>query len=151
MANSNKRLEKVETEVQSLSTHMKSIDNQISPIAQAVSNQHIPGQFPWQPKVNPKDCKTIHLRSGTSYESPPMPETAAEQGKKVRTEPERKEEPERPPTSPEPMEVKIPFPQVVQRKSWMRNFQNFWIFSRKCTSTYPSLRLFNKCRSISSF
>ncbi|KAL1544111.1 hypothetical protein AAHA92_21006 [Salvia divinorum] len=43
MDNSNKRLEKVETEVQSLSTHMRSIDNQISQIAQAVSNQYTPG------------------------------------------------------------------------------------------------------------
>ncbi|KAL1537390.1 hypothetical protein AAHA92_29909 [Salvia divinorum] len=137
MAKSNKRLEKVETEVQSLSTHMKSIDNQISQIAQVVSNQHTPGQFSGQSKVNPKDCKAIHLRSGTSYESPPMPETVVEQEKKAGTEPERKEEPERLSTSPEPMEVKILFPQVVRKKKLDEKFSKFLDIFKKVHLNIP--------------
>ena len=84
MANSGKRLKQVETEVQDLSTHMKSLDNQMSQIAQSVSKLHTPGQFPGQPIVNPKDCKVIHLRSGRDYEGPSMPETRLKRKWKLR-------------------------------------------------------------------
>ncbi|XP_047965882.1 uncharacterized protein LOC125210369 [Salvia hispanica] len=69
----NQRLGKVENEMQSLNVHMKSIDNQISQISQAVGVQHQPGQLPAQTINNPKDCKAIHLRGGKSYEGPSMP------------------------------------------------------------------------------
>ena len=58
-----------------MATHMKNLEVLMSRIAQAVSGQHKPGQFPGQPIVNPKDCKAIHLRSWTSYQGPSMPET----------------------------------------------------------------------------
>ncbi|XP_042055746.1 uncharacterized protein LOC121800233 [Salvia splendens] len=83
MADSDKRLKKVESEVQDLSTHMKSMDNQMSQIAQSVSKLHTSGQFPGQPIVNPKDCKAIQLRSGKSYEGPHMPETVVEKEKEA--------------------------------------------------------------------
>ncbi|XP_042033412.1 uncharacterized protein LOC121779978 [Salvia splendens] len=124
MVHTNQRLEKVENDVHSMTVHMKSLETQISQIAQAVSSQHKPGQFPGQPNVNPKDCKAIYLRSGTSYESPPMPEVEAKEAADEKEE--EKIEVESPPMQPEvqpeaivsptPKEVKIHFPQVVQKK-----------------------------------
>ncbi|XP_042065204.1 uncharacterized protein LOC121808672 [Salvia splendens] len=124
MEHTNQRLEKVENDVHNMAVHMKGIETQMSQIAQAVSSQQKPGQFPGQPNVNPKDCKAIYLRSGTSYESPLMPEMEA---KEVPDEKEEEEiEVESPLiqsevqpeaiVSPTPKEVKIPFPQVVQKK-----------------------------------
>ncbi|XP_042012411.1 uncharacterized protein LOC121760881 [Salvia splendens] len=124
MEHTNQRLEKVENDAHSMAVHMKGIETQMSQIAQAVSSQQKPGQFPGHPNVNPKDCKAIYLRSGTSYESPLMPEMEA---KEVPDEKEEDEiEVESPLiqsevqpeaiVSPTPKEVKIHFPQVVQKK-----------------------------------
>ncbi|XP_042057978.1 uncharacterized protein LOC121802379 [Salvia splendens] len=124
MEHTNQRLEKVENNMHGMAGHMKSLETQMSQIAQAVGQLHQSGQFPSTTVPNPKDCKAIYLRGGTSYESPPMPEVEA---KEV---PEEKEEEEiemeaplmqsevQPETiaPPTPQEVKIPFPQVVQKK-----------------------------------
>ncbi|XP_042016265.1 uncharacterized protein LOC121764286 [Salvia splendens] len=124
MEHTNQRLEKVENDVHGMTVHMKGIETQMSQIAQAVSSQHKPGQFPGQPNVNPKDCKAIYLRSGTSYESPPMPEVEAKEVPEEKKEEEIEVEspliqsevqPEAIAT-PTPKEVKIHFPQVVQKK-----------------------------------
>ncbi|XP_042051734.1 uncharacterized protein LOC121797065 [Salvia splendens] len=124
MEHTNQRLEKVENDVHSMTVHMKGLEMLMSQIAQAVSSQHKPEQFPGQSNVNPKDCKAIYLRSGTSYESSPMPEVEAKgvPDKKEEEEMEMKSphmqsevQPEAI-ASPTPKEVKIPFPQVVQKK-----------------------------------
>ncbi|XP_042035040.1 uncharacterized protein LOC121781361 [Salvia splendens] len=84
----NQRLEKVKNNMHGMAGHMKSLETQMSQIAQAVGQLHQSGQFPSTTVPNPKDCKTIYLRSGTSYESPPMPEVGANEV------PEEKEEEE---------------------------------------------------------
>ncbi|XP_042067308.1 uncharacterized protein LOC121810614 [Salvia splendens] len=124
MEHTNQRLEKVENNMHGMAGHMKSLETQMSQIAQAVGQLHQSGQFPSTTVPNPKDCKAIYLRSGTSYKSPPMPEVEA---KEVPEEKEEEEievkaplmQPEVQPeaiVSPTPKEVKIPFPQVVQKK-----------------------------------
>ncbi|XP_041995585.1 uncharacterized protein LOC121745675 [Salvia splendens] len=124
MEHTNQRLEKVENNMHGMAGHMKSLETQMSQIAQAVGQLHQSGQFPSTIVPNPKDCKAIYLRSGTSYESPPMPEVEAKEVPEEKEEEEIKMEaplmqsevqPETiaPPT---PQKVKIPFPQVVQKK-----------------------------------
>ncbi|XP_042005848.1 uncharacterized protein LOC121754577 [Salvia splendens] len=56
-----------------MATHLKNVDIQISQISRTVSANTQPGKFPSNTIINPNDCKAIHLRSGTSYEGPPMP------------------------------------------------------------------------------
>ncbi|XP_042022984.1 uncharacterized protein LOC121770297 [Salvia splendens] len=135
----NQRLEKVENNMHSMAGHMKNLETQMSQIAQAVGQIHQSGQFPSTTVPNPKDCKAIYLRSGTNYESPPMPEVEANEV------PEKKEEEEIEVESPlmqsevqpeaiaPPMskEVKIHFPQVVQNKKLDEKFAKFLeIFKR---------------------
>ncbi|KAL1544112.1 hypothetical protein AAHA92_21007 [Salvia divinorum] len=66
-----------------------------------------------------------------------MPETAVEQAKEAGTEPEKKEEPERPPTSPKLMEVKIYFPQVVRKKKLDEKFLKFLDIFKKVHLNIP--------------
>ncbi|XP_042056459.1 uncharacterized protein LOC121801054 [Salvia splendens] len=111
----------------------------MSQIAQAVGQIHQSGQFPSTTVPNPKDCKTIYLRSGTSYECPPMPEVEANEVPEEKEEEEievesplmqSKVQPEAI-VSPKPREVKIPFPQVVQKKKLDEKFVKFLeIFKR---------------------
>ncbi|XP_041995583.1 uncharacterized protein LOC121745673 [Salvia splendens] len=75
MEQNNQRMEKVEKDVQSILTHLKFVDTQLSQIAQAVSMNHKPGQFPGQPNENSKGCMAIHLRNGKTYEGPSLSET----------------------------------------------------------------------------
>ncbi|XP_042059410.1 uncharacterized protein LOC121803901 [Salvia splendens] len=75
MEQNNQRMEKVEKDVQSIVTHLKFVDTQLSQIAQAVSMNHKPGQFPGQPNENSKGCMAIHLRNGKTYEGPSLSET----------------------------------------------------------------------------
>ncbi|XP_042016209.1 uncharacterized protein LOC121764218 [Salvia splendens] len=124
MEHTNQRLEKVENNMHGMAGHMKSLETQMSQIAQAVGQLHQSGQFPSTTVPNPKDYKAIYLRSGTSYESPPMPEVEAKEVPEEKEEEEIEVEaplmqPEVQPeaiVSPTPKEVKIPFPQVVQKK-----------------------------------
>ncbi|XP_047949473.1 uncharacterized protein LOC125195358 [Salvia hispanica] len=140
MEHSTKRIDKVETAVVEVATRMGALEHQMSQIAQTVGQLHQPGQFPSTTIPNPKDCKAIYLRSGTSYESPPMPEVEA---KEVPEEEKEEEEIEvespnmpsegQPETiiPPKPMEVKIPFPQVVHKKKLDEKFAKFLeIFKR---------------------
>ncbi|XP_042035007.1 uncharacterized protein LOC121781327 [Salvia splendens] len=124
MEHTNQRLEKVENNMHGMAGHMKSLETQMSQIAQAVGQLHQSGQFPSTTVPNPKDCKAIYLRSGTSYKSPPMPEVEANEVPEEKDEEEIEVEsplmqsegqPEAiaPPT---PQEVKIHFPQLVQKK-----------------------------------
>ncbi|XP_047949644.1 uncharacterized protein LOC125195548 [Salvia hispanica] len=113
----------------------------MSQIAQSVSGQHKPGQFPGQPTINPKDCKTIHLRSGTIYEGPSMPETPP----KFRAEPEKEAEAEveieelQPGvnTLVKPAEVRVPFPQVLHKKKKNDQFAKFWEIFKKVQINIP--------------
>ncbi|XP_047965816.1 uncharacterized protein LOC125210302 [Salvia hispanica] len=110
--------------------------------------KHKPGQFPGQPTINPKDCKAIHLRSGTSYEGPSMLETppklVAEPKKEAEAKVEKEElETSSPAVHPEvntlvkPAEVRVPFPQVLQRKKKNDQFAKFWEIFKKVQINIP--------------
>ncbi|XP_042065534.1 uncharacterized protein LOC121809049 [Salvia splendens] len=151
MEHSNQRLEKVENDMHSMAVHMKSLETQMSQIAQAVSSKHTPRQFLGQPKVNPKDCKAIHLRSRKSYEGPSMQEISpkptfepksalleeveAEKAEELKTSP--------PAVQPEvgtlvkPSEVRVPFPQVLQKKTNDEQFSRFWDIFKKVHINIP--------------
>ncbi|XP_042043433.1 uncharacterized protein LOC121788904 [Salvia splendens] len=159
MKHTNQRLEKVENDVHSMTVHMKSLEMQMSQIAQAVSSQHKPGQFPGQPNVNPKDCKAIYLRSVTSYESPPMPEVEA---KKV---PEEKEEEEievessllqskvqpeaiAPPMPKERMHLNIPLIEALQQMPGYLKFLKEIMSKNKRLVDYETVNLTENCSAI---
>ncbi|XP_042045655.1 uncharacterized protein LOC121791905 [Salvia splendens] len=147
MKDSNKRLVQVEANLNDLNIHMKSIDNQICQISQAV---RIQGQFPSQTVVNSKDCKdckAIILRSGKSYEGPTMPaeKEKISQEEIVIEEVVEEEEPveEVPPPKVStvipapPAEVKISFPQRVQKKKLDDHFSRFLGIFRKVHVNIP--------------
>ncbi|XP_047965001.1 uncharacterized protein LOC125209447 [Salvia hispanica] len=143
MEHSTKRIDKVETAVVEVATRMGALEHQMSQIAQTVGQLHQPGQFPSNTIPNPKECKAINLRSGTSYEGPSMPEKEAI----VQPEEEEEIEMETPPESspkvqpeiivpPKPMEVKLPFPQMIQKKKKDEQFSRFLdIFSMQRRSS----------------
>ncbi|XP_042016156.1 uncharacterized protein LOC121764162 [Salvia splendens] len=126
--------------LQEVNTRLGALEHQVSQIAQAVGQIHQPGQFPSTTIPNPRDCKAIYLRSGTSYESPPMPEVEAKEVPEEEIEEEEieVESPNMPSevqpeaiVLPKPKEVKIPFPQVVQKKKLDEKFAKFLeIFKR---------------------
>ncbi|XP_042016340.1 uncharacterized protein LOC121764371 [Salvia splendens] len=159
MKDSNKRLVQVEANVNDLNIHMKSIDNQMSQISQAVGIQHQPGQFPSQTIVNPKDCKdckAINLRSGKSYDGPTLP---AEKEKISQEEVVEEEEPveEVPPPKASivipapPAEVKIPFPQRVQKKKLDDHFSRFLDIFRKVHINIPLVEALQQMPTYAKF
>ncbi|XP_042056270.1 uncharacterized protein LOC121800839 [Salvia splendens] len=155
MEQNNQRMEKVESDVQGMTTHLKNIDIQISQISQTVSANTQPGKFPSNTIINPKDCKAIHLRSGTSYEGPPMPSENEDRVVEKRAEEkELVEENETvqistppkenttvhsptPPTAHSPAEVRIPYPQRVQKKKTDDQFSRFLDIFRKVNLNIP--------------
>ncbi|KAL1534726.1 hypothetical protein AAHA92_30872 [Salvia divinorum] len=152
MEHTNQRLEKVENDMHNMTIHMKSLETQMSQIAQAVSSQHKQGHFPGQPNVNPKDCNAIYLRSGKSYEGPSMqetppkpivePEVAPAEGAEAETENEVLET-SSPAVQPEvstpvkPAEVKVPFPQVLQKKKLDEKLSKFLDIFKKVHLNIP--------------
>ncbi|XP_047979067.1 uncharacterized protein LOC125220986 [Salvia hispanica] len=136
MEHSTKRIDKVETLVVEVTTRLGALEHQVSQIAQAVGQIHQPGQFPSTTIANPKDCKIIYLRSETSYESPPMLEVETKEVPKeeeIEVESPNMPSEDQPETTipPKPMEVKIHFPQVVQKKKLDEKFAKFLeIFKR---------------------
>ncbi|XP_042009150.1 uncharacterized protein LOC121757716 [Salvia splendens] len=140
MTHSTMRIDRVETAVVEVTTRLGALEHQVSQIAQAVGKIRQPGQFPTTTIPNPKDCKVIYLRSGTSYESPPIPEVEAKEvpEEEIKEEEIELESPNMPsevqPEAiilPKPKEVKIHFPQVVQKKKLDEKFAKFLeIFKR---------------------
>ncbi|XP_042022905.1 uncharacterized protein LOC121770193 [Salvia splendens] len=164
MKDSNKRLVQVEANVNALNIHMKSIDNQMSQVSQAVGIQHQPGQFPSQTVVNPKDCKdckAINLRSGKSYEGPTMPaekEKISQEETVVEEVVEEKEPVEEvpPPKASTvipapPTEVKIPFPQRVQKKKLDDHFSRFLDIFRKVNINIPLVEALQQMPTYAKF
>ncbi|XP_042012112.1 uncharacterized protein LOC121760521 [Salvia splendens] len=155
MEQNNQRMEKVESDVQGMATHLKNIGIQINQISQTVSANTQPGKFPSNTIINPKDCKAIHLRSGTSYEGPPMAsENEDRVAEKKAEEKELVEENETvhistppkentaihsptPPTAHSPAEVRIPYPQRVQKKKTDAQFSMFLDIFRKVNLNIP--------------
>ncbi|XP_042005966.1 uncharacterized protein LOC121754717 [Salvia splendens] len=116
MEQNNQRMEKVETDVQSMATHLKNIDTQISQISQTVSTLTQSGKFPSNTIINPKECKAVHLRSGTVYEAPSLPATTSDtvlEPKAAVAEKENEAEKENTGTT---SGVKVPFPRVLNQK-----------------------------------
>ncbi|XP_047979236.1 uncharacterized protein LOC125221153 [Salvia hispanica] len=171
MEQNNQRMEKVETDVQGMATHLKNIDVQISQISQTVSTLTQPGKFPSTTIVNPKDCKAINLRSGTSYEGPSMP--SANEGK-VAEKPIEEEElveedetetiqvttppkenavpaPSTTPAAHTPAEVRIPYPQRVQKKKTDAQFSRFLDIFRKVQINIPLVEALQQMPSYAKF
>ncbi|XP_042016168.1 uncharacterized protein LOC121764154 [Salvia splendens] len=161
----NQRLGKVKNDVQSLNVHMKSIDNQISQISQAVGIQHQPGKFPAQTINNPKDCKAIHLRGGNSYEGPSM---SVEEEKSILEEDVRVEEnskgknkvdiqtkkdtvPEKLPPPSIPTTVRVPFPFEVKKKKLDEQFSKFLDIFRKVHINIPLVEALQEMPTYAKF
>ncbi|XP_042056068.1 uncharacterized protein LOC121800594 [Salvia splendens] len=116
MEQNNQRMEKVETDVQSMATHLKNSNTQINQISQTVSTITQSGKLPSNTIINPKECKVVHLRSGTVYEVPSLPATISDivlEPKAAVAEKEKEAEKENTGTT---SGVKVPFPQVLNQK-----------------------------------
>ncbi|XP_042005868.1 uncharacterized protein LOC121754604 [Salvia splendens] len=133
MTHSTMRIDKVETALVEVTTRLRALEHQVSQIAQAVGQIHQPGQFPSTTISNLKDCKAIYLRSGTSYESPHMPEVEAKEVSEEKEEDEievespimQSEVQHKAIAPPKPKEVKISFLQVVQKKKFAKFLEIF--------------------------
>ncbi|XP_047978644.1 uncharacterized protein LOC125220524 [Salvia hispanica] len=134
MANSDKRLKQVETDVQSLSIHMKSIDTQMSQISQAVGIQYQPGQFPSHTIVNPKDCKDCKAICATI-----QPERVEKEVDEETAEDTVVKEEEKQPEPPrlEPYTPKIPFPSRIKKKVVDEKFEKLLDIFRKVNVNIP--------------
>ncbi|XP_047938640.1 uncharacterized protein LOC125186329 [Salvia hispanica] len=151
MANSDKRLKQVETDVQSLGIHMKSIDTQMSQISQAVGLQNYTSE------------------SGTNYEGPSMPsENEGRVAEKRAEEEELVEEDETvqistppkenmtipsltPHTAHTPAEVRIPYPQRVQKKKTDAQFSRFLDIFRKVNLNIPLVEALQEMPTYAKF
>ncbi|XP_042067440.1 uncharacterized protein LOC121810774 [Salvia splendens] len=170
MEQNNQRMEKVETDVQSMATHLKNIDTQISQISQTVSTITQPGKFPSNTIINPKDCKAVQLRSGKSYDGPAMPseDRVTEKGpeeeelvEEVETEivhitsPPKENVAPTLPTPPAaahtPPDVRIPYPQRVQRKKTDAQFSRFLDIFRKVQINIPLVEALQQMPSYAKF
>ncbi|XP_042051762.1 uncharacterized protein LOC121797101 [Salvia splendens] len=123
MKQNNQRMEKVETDVQSMATHLQNIDTQINQISQTVSTITQSGKFPSNTIINPKECKAVHLRSGTIYEAPSLPATTSDtvlEPKAIVAEKENEAEKENTGTT---SGVKVPFPHVLNQKKKKKDEQ----------------------------
>ncbi|XP_047952285.1 uncharacterized protein LOC125197659 [Salvia hispanica] len=144
MANSDKRLKQVETDVQSLGIHMKSIDTQMSQISQAVGIQHQPDQFSSYTIVNPKDCKAINLRNGKSYEGPTIPAEKEKISQKEVVVEDVVEEEE------EPVE-EVPPPKANTKKKLDDQFSRFLDIFRKVHINIPLVEALQQMPSYAKF
>ncbi|XP_041999855.1 uncharacterized protein LOC121749347 [Salvia splendens] len=128
MEQNNQRMEKVETDVQSMATHLKNIDTHINHISQNVSTITQSGKFSSNTIINPKECKAVHLRSGTVYEAPSLPATTSDtvlEPKAAVAEKEKEAEKENTGTT---SGVKVPFPQVLNQKKKKKKDEQFTRF-----------------------
>ncbi|XP_042002230.1 uncharacterized protein LOC121751541 [Salvia splendens] len=152
MEHNNQRMEKVETDVQCMATHLKNIDIQISQISQTVSTITQPGKFPSNTIINPKGCMAIHLRNGKTYEGPSLPETT----KDAILEPkaaaaEKKNEAEKDNTG-TTSGVKVPFPQVLnQKKKKDDQFTRFLDIFRKVHVNIPLIEALQQMPKYAKF
>ncbi|XP_042056450.1 uncharacterized protein LOC121801045 [Salvia splendens] len=163
-------MEKVETDVQSMATHLNNIDTQISQISQTVSTITQPGKFPSNTIINPKDCKAVQLRSGKSYDGPAMPaeDRVTEKGpeekelvEEVETEtvhitspPKENAVPTLPTTPADahtPTDVRIPYPQRVQKKKTDAQFSRFFDIFRKVQINIPLVEALQQMPSYAKF
>ncbi|XP_047942996.1 uncharacterized protein LOC125189807 [Salvia hispanica] len=169
MEQNNQRMEKVEADVQGMTTHLKNIDIQISQISQTVSTLTQPGKFPSTTIINPKDCKAIHLRSETNYEEPLMPsenegrvaekryeeEELVEEDETVQISTQPKENTAIPSPTPHtahtPAEVRIPYPQRVQKKKTDAQFSRFLDIFRKVNMNIPLLEALQEMPTYAKF
>ncbi|XP_042023014.1 uncharacterized protein LOC121770332 [Salvia splendens] len=157
----NHRMGKVETDVQSMATHLKNIDTQINQISQTVSTITQSGKFPSNTIINPKDCKAVQLRSGKCYEGPAMPsedrvmEKAPEGTETVHiTSPPKENVVPTLPTPPEahtPTDVRIPYPQRVQKKKTNAQFSRFLDIFRKVQINIPLVEALQQMPSYAKF
>ncbi|KAL8533589.1 hypothetical protein ACS0TY_009842 [Phlomoides rotata] len=70
-----------------MGTQIKTLEHQMGQLASTVGEQHQKGKFPSTTKTNPREhCKSIKLRSGTSYEGPSKPFDEEENGEEEEEE-----------------------------------------------------------------
>ncbi|XP_041999832.1 uncharacterized protein LOC121749319 [Salvia splendens] len=123
MEHTNKRLEKVETDMHNIEAHLTNLDSQMGQIAQALSDQHKTGQFLGLPITPPKTV--------AEPKTSPAEETEAETEKEeLETSPLAVHPPEVN-TLVKPTEVRVPLPQVLQKKKKDDQFSKFWEIFKK--------------------
>ena len=64
-------MQELKQKVELLATQNKLLETQVA--QQASASTRPVGALPPKPDLNPKDVKAIPLRSGTTYDEPPMP------------------------------------------------------------------------------
>jgi len=124
----NDSLIKLTSKVNSIVTHNKMLETQISQVAQQVaSSSQTPRIFPGQPETNPKThFNVVTLRNGRQLEEPQVKDKAKE-SEKVSNKPQSEEaevESEKPKTPP-PYKPKIPFPQRLAKANLDAKFKKF--------------------------
>lgn len=79
----NELFTQVGTKVDSIITHNKMLETQISQIAQQVPQATPGGQFPGQPQPNPRgQANVVTLQSGTTYDEPVKPALSGSEASK---------------------------------------------------------------------
>jgi len=136
----NDSLVKITSKVDSIATHTKILETQISQVAQQVAtSSQTPGVFPSQTKINPKThINAITLRDGKQLEDPVVKTTTIEseiesdepQSEKAIGESEK-------PIVPTPYKPKIPFPQRLVKPNLDAQFKKFVDMLKKIYINVP--------------
>ncbi|XP_042030641.1 uncharacterized protein LOC121777440 [Salvia splendens] len=123
--------------------------NQISQIVSTITQS---GKFPSNTIINPKECKAVHLRSGTVYEAPSLPVTTSDtvlEPKVAVAEKEKVAEKENTGTT---SGVKVPFPQVLnQKKKKDEQFTRFLDIFRKVHVNIPLIEALQQMPKYAKF
>ncbi|XP_042016219.1 uncharacterized protein LOC121764230 [Salvia splendens] len=123
-----------------------------SQISQTVSTITESGKFPSNTIINPKECKAVHLRSGTVYEAPSLPATTSDtvlEPKAAVAEKEKEAEKENTGTT---FGVKVPFPQVLnQKKKKDEQFTQFLDIFRKVHVNIPLIEALQQMPKYAKF
>uniref|UniRef100_A0A0D9SHT1 Uncharacterized protein n=2 Tax=Medicago truncatula TaxID=3880 RepID=A0A0D9SHT1_MEDTR len=124
----NDSLVKLTSKVDSVDTHIKMLETQISQVAQQVAtSSKTPVVFPSQTEINPKGCiNAITHRDGKKLENPVVKskiikgeiESEKQQGEKAIGESDK-------PIVPIPYKPKIPFPQRLVKPNLDAQFKKF--------------------------
>ncbi|KAL8548796.1 hypothetical protein ACS0TY_007896 [Phlomoides rotata] len=78
---------RMEEFMKNTSGQIKTLEHQMGQLASTVGEQHQNGKFPSTTEMNPMEhCKSIKLRSGTSYEGPSKPLDEEEKGEEEEEE-----------------------------------------------------------------
>ncbi|XP_073129616.1 uncharacterized protein [Henckelia pumila] len=139
---SNKRMSRTETRMDSMETHMcslgammKSMETQIGQLAHALKDQN-QGQFPSNTEVNPKEqCKAVELRSGKKLEA--KEQSKAKEVEEPVVEEIVVEEPKNESESKPMYKPPLPYPQCFKKKALDDQFSMFLDIFKKIHINIP--------------